>query len=67
VVSLIFVGISFRGLVGNGMFDDFLFRCFYILASNVSCYIYLLWCTKFRALIVPTKNMKIGIQRIKVN
>ena len=38
-----------------------------LLANNVSCYMRLSRCTKFRDLMTPKKTTKIGNQRIQIN
>jgi len=65
VVSLIFIGINFLGLVESLMSVDFLFLRFD--TNNISCYICHLLCTEFHGLMVHTKTTKNGIQRENMN
>ena len=35
--------------------------------NNFTCYIYLLWSTELRGLLVPKNIIKVGIQQRKIN
>lgn len=65
---LIFVSVNFRGLTENGIPVDFLFRCvdIYLLITSFYIYICLSWYTKFCNLMVQTKTIKLGIERMKM-